>query len=120
MANILLVDDSSSIRQLAAFTLKSQGHSIEEADSAETGITKAKAGEFDLIITDQNMPGKNGIDLAKDLRSDNKYKFVPILMLTTESDQSMKMEGKAAGVTGWIVKPFKPEALASVVAKVTN
>lgn len=118
MANILVVDDSTSIRQLAAFTLKSKGHVCEEAVDGEDALTKAGTAQYDLVITDLNMPNKNGLQLSIDLRSMAQYKFTPILMLTTESDGSKKQEGKDAGITGWIIKPFNPDALLKVVGKV--
>jgi two-component system chemotaxis response regulator CheY len=120
MAKILVVDDSTSIRQLATFTLKTSGHTIVEADDGSTASKKSDAEAFDVIITDQNMPKMSGIDFAKHVRKGGPNRHTPILMLTTESDQSKKMEGKAAGVSGWIVKPFKPEQLLSAISRLTS
>ena len=118
MAKILMVDDSSAMRQLASLTLKSKGHQVEEAPDGQQGLDKAANTSFDLIITDRNMPIMNGIEMSIELRKLSNYRFTPILMLTTESDKEKKMEGKQAGVTGWIVKPFNPETLLKTVEKV--
>jgi len=118
MAKILMIDDSSAMRQLATLTLKSKGHQVEEAADGKLGLDKALADSFDLIITDRNMPNMDGIQMSKALREQANYRFTPILMLTTESDKEKKMEGKQAGVTGWIVKPFNPETLLKTVEKV--
>lgn len=115
---ILTVDDSVSIRQMVGFTLKQAGYTVLEAEDGVKGLEVAKTNKADLIITDLNMPNMNGMDLIRNLRQESTYKFTPILMLTTESDDSKKMEGKQAGATGWIVKPFNPEQLLKVVAKV--
>ena len=118
MKRILSVDDSASMRAMVSFTLKSQGYEVVEAVDGQDGLNKAKAGEFDLIISDVNMPIMDGIEFIRNLRQEEKYKFTPILMLTTESGLDKKQEGKAAGATGWIVKPFDPQKLSAVVAKV--
>ena len=115
---ILTVDDSPSIRQMVAFTLKSEGHIVVEASDGSEGIAKAQAEKFDLILTDQNMPKTDGITLIKTLRATPEYRSTPILMLTTESSDAMKSQGKAAGATGWLVKPFNPTTLIEVVGKV--
>lgn len=115
---ILTVDDSVSIRQMVGFTLKQAGYTVLEAEDGVQGLEVAKANKADLVITDLNMPNMNGMDLIRNLRQESTYKFTPILMLTTESDDSKKSEGKQAGATGWIVKPFNPEQLLKVVAKV--
>jgi len=117
MAKILVVDDSASMRQMVKFSLESAGHKIIEAPDGKSGLNTAKLSDFDLILTDVNMPIMNGFELTIELRKQPKFKFTPILMLTTESDGNKKMEGKAAGVTGWIVKPFQPEKLIAVVNK---
>jgi len=118
MANILIVDDSASMRQMVSFTLKSAGHSVEDAADGNEGLEKAKSQQFDLVISDVNMPNRNGLELTSDLRALANYKFTPILLLTTESAGDKKIEGKSAGATGWIVKPFNPETLNSTVSKV--
>ena len=119
MANILVVDDSSSMRQMIKFSLQSAGHVITEAGDGKAGLLAAQKGQFDLILTDVNMPIMNGFELSKEIRKLSNFKFTPILMLTTESDGDKKTLGKAAGVTGWIVKPFKPEKLIATVNKLT-
>ncbi|MEQ1532404.1 MAG: response regulator [Sideroxydans sp.] len=119
MAKIVLsVDDSSSIRQMVAFTLKSAGYEVIEAADGQEGLDKAKQRTVDLVLTDQNMPRMDGLTLIKALRALPSYRSVPILMLTTESGETMKVQGKAAGATGWLVKPFDPNKLLEVVKKV--
>jgi two-component system chemotaxis response regulator CheY len=118
MATILAVDDSASMRQMVSFTLKSAGHTVTEAVDGVDALGKAKAQSFDLVISDVNMPNMDGIALIKELRTLPSFKFTPILMLTTESTGDKKSEGKSAGATGWIVKPFNPEQLLSTIGKV--
>lgn len=118
MTAILAVDDSTSMRQMVTFTLKSAGYDVSEARDGEEALTIAKSKQFNLVLTDVNMPKKDGICLIKDLRALPQYRFTPILTLTTESDSQKKLEGKAAGATGWIVKPFDPEQLLNTVKKV--
>lgn len=115
---VLSVDDSASIRQMVAFTLKSAGYTVVEAEDGQAGLDKAKASTVDLILTDQNMPKMDGLTLIKALRGLPQYKATPILMLTTESSDDMKAQGKASGATGWLVKPFDPQKLLEVVKKV--
>jgi two-component system chemotaxis response regulator CheY len=115
---ILTADDSSSVRQMVGFTLKGAGYQVVEAADGKDALAKAKASGVHMVVTDLNMPNMNGIDLIKALRADPNYKFIPIVMLTTESQDSKKQEGKSAGATGWIVKPFKPDQLLAVVKKV--
>ncbi len=115
---ILTVDDSSSIRQMVSFTLKSAGYDIIEAVDGQDGLDKAKNRTVNLVLTDQNMPRMDGLTLIKTLRAMPAYKTVPILMLTTESSDAMKTQGRAVGATGWIVKPFDPQKLLEVVKKV--
>jgi two-component system chemotaxis response regulator CheY len=118
MFSILAVDDSASIRQMVAFTLKSAGYQVTEACDGQDALDKAKTKHFDLVLTDQNMPRMDGITLVKNLRAISQYSNRPILILTTESSDAMKAQGKAAGATGWLVKPFDPMRLAEVVRKV--
>lgn len=118
MPTILAVDDSASMRQMVSFTLKGAGFGVTEAIDGEDALSKAKNGKFDLVLTDVNMPKMDGIALIKALRSLPNYKFTPILMLTTESGVDKKTEGKSAGATGWIVKPFNPEQLLATIKKV--
>lgn len=115
---ILTADDSASVRQMIGFTLKGAGYQVIEAIDGEDALAKAKTNEVHMVITDLNMPNMNGIDFIKALRAQSNYKFIPIVMLTTESQISKKQEGKSAGATGWIVKPFKPDQLLAVVKKV--
>lgn len=115
---ILAVDDSASLRQMVAFTLKGAGYGVVEASDGEDGLNKAKANKVDLVLTDQNMPKMDGLTLVKSLRGLAQYKSAPILMLTTEAGDDMKAKGKAAGATGWLVKPFDPKVLLEVVKKV--
>ena len=113
---IMTVDDSSSVRQMVSFTLKDAGYSVVEAEDGKDALQKLK-GSVDMIITDLNMPNMDGIELIKNVRGTADYKFIPIVMLTTESQDEKKQEGKKAGASGWIVKPFKPPQILSVVQK---
>ncbi len=115
---VLTVDDSASIRQMVAFTLKSAGYEVVEAIDGEDGLARAKGQNADLVLTDQNMPKMDGLTLIQTLRGLPQYRAIPILMLTTESSDAMKAAGKAAGATGWLVKPFDPQKLLEVVKKV--
>lgn len=112
------MDDSASMRQMVCFALKGAGYEVVEAADGADALNKAKSKKVDLVITDLNMPNKDGISLIKELRAMSDYKFTPILMLTTESGDEKKQAGKAAGATGWIVKPFNPEQLLKTVSKV--
>jgi two-component system chemotaxis response regulator CheY len=115
---VLTVDDSASIRQMVSFTLKSAGYDVIEAVDGADGLNKAKQKSVNLVLTDQNMPNMDGLTLIKSLRMLPQYKATPILMLTTESSDAMKTSGRAAGATGWLVKPFDPQKLIEVVKKV--
>lgn len=118
VANILIVDDSASMRQMVGFTLKSAGHNVKDSIDGVDALEAAKGQGFDLVVSDVNMPNMDGISLVKELRATDTYKFTPILLLTTESAAEKKAEGKAAGATGWIVKPFSPDQLLATVKKV--
>ncbi len=118
MAKILAVDDSASMRQMVVFTLKSAGHEVVEAINGQSALEAAKKHAFNLVVTDVNMPVMDGIALTKQLRALPNYKFVPILILTTESGTDRKQEGKSAGATGWLVKPFNPEQLLATIKRV--
>jgi two-component system chemotaxis response regulator CheY len=120
MTSILAVDDSASMRQMVSFTLKGAGYDVVEAVDGVDALNKAKSRKFDCIVTDVNMPNKDGIMLIKDLRALPDYKFIPMLMLTTESGMDKKQQGKEAGATGWIVKPFNPEQLLKTIKKVIS
>lgn len=115
---ILTVDDSPSIRQMVSFTLKGAGYQVLEAADGRQGLEQAKSNSLNLILTDQNMPQMDGITMIKSLRSMSQFAALPILMLTTESSDQMKAQGKAVGATGWLVKPFSPARLLEVVQKV--
>lgn len=117
---ILAVDDSVSIRKSITFILSEAGYEITEAVDGVDGLEKAKADKFNLILTDINMPNMDGIELIKQLRQTEGYKFTPIIALTTENQDSKMQEGKAAGATGWIVKPFTAEKLIAIVKKITG
>ncbi|MEI7669488.1 MAG: response regulator [Pseudomonadota bacterium] len=115
---ILAVDDSRTMREMVSFTLKAAGYEIIEAEDGKAALSKLNGEKIDAVITDLNMPNMNGFELIRSLRANPLYKFTPILMLTTEADDGKKEEGKAAGATGWIVKPFNPDKLVDVVKKV--
>lgn len=113
---IMSVDDSASIRQMVCFTLRNAGYEVIEASDGKDALGKL-SGPVKMVITDLNMPNMDGIELIRRIRATPAYKFIPVVMLTTESQAARKQEGKAAGATGWIVKPFKPEQLLAVVQK---
>lgn len=115
---ILTVDDSASVRQMVKFTLQAAGYGVLEATDGNDALTKLNGGSVQMILTDLNMPNLDGVGLIRRVRAIPECRFVPIVMLTTESQAEKKQEGKAAGATGWIVKPFKPEQLLAVVKKV--
>ncbi|MEK6744350.1 MAG: response regulator [Nitrospirota bacterium] len=113
----LIVDDSASMRQLVAFTIKDAGYDVLLAENGKDALEKMSRAKVDMVITDLNMPEMDGITFIRELRSKADYKFVPIVMLTTESQEAKKQEGRAAGASGWIVKPFSPSQLMDVVKK---
>lgn len=115
---ILICDDSNSMRQMVKFTLTSAGYTVTEASDGMAGFQSAKLQQFDLVITDLNMPNLTGLQLTSQLRTLPNYKTTPILLLTTEHTDEKKAQGRAAGATGWLVKPFEPKGLLDVVAKV--
>ena len=115
---ILAVDDSASVRKSISFILSQEGYEVTEAVDGVDGVEKAKADKFNLVITDINMPNMDGIEMIKQLRALEGYKFTPIIALTTESQDSKMAEGKEAGATGWIVKPFTSEKLLAIVKKI--
>lgn len=118
MKNILTVDDSASIRQMVKITLSAAGYGVIEASDGADGLAKARSAPMNMVVTDLNMPRMDGLTLIRELRKLPEYKGVPIIFLTTESDEEKKKEAKAAGATGWITKPFKQEQLLAVVKKV--
>ena len=118
MADILLVDDSASMREMVSFTLREAGHKVTEAEDGVEALKFAQDNSVNLVITDVNMPNKDGITLTAELRELPNYKFIPILILTTETGTDKKQQGKVAGATGWIEKPFDPDNLLGTVNKV--
>lgn len=117
---ILTVDDSASVRQMVSMTLSAAGYTMLEAVDGADGYAKATGAKIDAVVTDLNMPNMNGIEFIKKYRTHPSSKGVPIIFLTTESDEGMKSQAKAAGATAWIVKPFKQEQLLAVVKKVAG
>ncbi|MDF1632894.1 response regulator [Mycoplana sp. MJR14] len=117
-AHILTVDDSASIRLTTKIALTGAGYQVTEAVDGLDGLNKAKAGSFDMIVTDLNMPNMNGLAMIEALRSSPAHTGIPIIFLTTESDAEMKNRAKEAGATGWITKPFDPEQLVKIARKV--
>jgi len=115
---IMTADDSASVRQMVSFTLKQHGYEVVEAVDGKDALLKLQGQKVDMLITDLNMPNLDGIGLIKGARALPACRFIPIVMLTTESQDTKKQEGKAAGATGWIVKPFQPDQLIAVVKKV--
>lgn len=115
---VLTVDDSRTMREMVSFTLKGAGYDVVEAADGQHALTVLESTKVDLVIADLNMPVMDGLSLIRRLRAMPSHRTMPILMLTTESDDKKKQEGRAAGATGWIVKPFDPSKLISVVQKV--
>ncbi len=115
MATVLIVDDQQVIRDLVSHVLSSKGFDVTTAENSREALEKAQMKRFDLVITDINMPGGSGIILASDLRELDDYKYVPILVMTTETAQYRKDKAKAAGASGWLTKPFDPERLLTAV-----
>ena len=118
MQSILAVDDSPSMRKMVSFTLSGAGYKVVEASDGVDALEKAQKEQVDLVLADQNMPRLDGIGLTRKLRQDPRYQNTPILILTTESSDQMKQAGRAAGATGWLVKPFDPNRLIEVIQKV--
>ena len=118
MTKILAVDDSASMRQMVAFTLSGAGYDVTDACDGQQALDSAKSQQFDVVVSDVNMPVMDGITLIKELRNLPQYRTTPLLLLTTESSGNKKMEGKQAGATGWIVKPFNPEQLLKTIKRV--
>ncbi|MBR0550974.1 response regulator [Stakelama marina] len=117
---ILTIDDSPSIRQMVAMTLAAEGHQVIEAGNGSEGYAKASTNTVHAVVVDLNMPVMNGIEFIRKYRQHPSSKGVPIVLLTTESDEALKREARAAGATGWMVKPFNPTQLVSVIKKVTG
>ena len=115
---ILTVDDSKTIRDMVTFTLKNAGFDVMEAEDGQKALDVLASRKPDVVITDLNMPNMDGLTLIQRLRGMPDYKTMPILMLTTEQGDDKKSQGRSAGATGWIVKPFDPDKLIQVIAKV--
>jgi len=113
----MIVDDSTSVRQLVSMALKSQNYQVIEACDGMDALSKLTGSKINLIISDINMPKMDGITFVKELKKNPSYKFTPVIMLTTETQEGKKREAQAAGAKAWIVKPFKPEQMLSAVAK---
>jgi two-component system chemotaxis response regulator CheY len=120
MRKILAVDDSASVRQMVTFTLQTAGYEVVNAVDGKDGLAKAGAAKFDMIITDLNMPNLDGIEMIIAVRKLPGCSFIPILMLTTESQAEKKDAGRKAGATGWIVKPFNADQLTAAVRKLVK
>jgi two-component system chemotaxis response regulator CheY len=114
---VLIVDDSASIRQVVGITLKSAGYDVIEACDGKDALGKLTGQKVHLMISDVNMPNMDGITFVKEVKKLAAYKFTPIIMLTTESQESRKQEGQAAGARAWVVKPFQPAQMMAAVAK---
>lgn len=117
---VMTVDDSQTMRDMVSYTLKEAGYQVLEAEDGQHALDVLSSNTADIIITDLNMPNMDGITLIKELRNNPSYKVKPILMLTTEADDAKKAAGREAGATGWIVKPFNPEKLLSVLKRVAG
>jgi two-component system chemotaxis response regulator CheY len=115
--SILIVDDSASVRQVVGISLRQAGYEVIEGVDGKDALTKLKGQKVHLIISDVNMPNMDGISMVKAVKEMPAYKFTPIVMLTTESQEEKKRQGQAAGAKAWVVKPFKPEQLLAVVQK---
>lgn len=118
MKQIMTIDDSASMRQMVTFTLETAGFEVVQAVDGRDALAKLPGRDIHLFLADLNMPNMDGIELTRRLRAMAEYKFVPIVLLTTESQAEKKRQGKAAGATGWIVKPFEPDQLVAIVRKV--
>ena len=114
----MTVDDSATVRQVLRMTLEQEGYEVLEADNGQNALGKYPENGVDMLVTDLNMPGLDGIELIKEIRQKPGARFIPIIMLTTESQPEKKAEGKKAGASGWITKPFRPEQLLAVVRMV--
>lgn len=117
---VMTVDDSRTMREMVAFTLRQAGYTVSEAEDGVKALAALKAAPVDVVITDLNMPNMDGVTLIRHLRAEPRFRSVPILMLTTEGDAAKKAEGKGAGATGWLVKPFDPAKLIDVVKRVAG
>lgn len=115
--NILIVDDSASLRQVVGIALKGAGYNVIEAVDGKDGLSRLGGAKVHLIISDVNMPVMDGITFLKEIKKLPAYRFTPVMMLTTESQEARKAEGQAAGAKAWMVKPFQPAQMLAAVAK---
>lgn len=115
---VITVDDAATIRKMISFTLRGAGHTVLEAADGLEALNQLRTRSVDLVISDINMPRMDGLELTRALRDLERHKTTPIVLLTTESDPDKKAKGRQAGATAWLVKPFQPEQLLAVVAKV--
>lgn len=115
--NILIIDDSATVRQVASIALKGAGYTVIEAVDGKDGLSKLNGQKIHLIISDINMPNMDGITFIKEVKKLPAYKFTPIIVLTTESQENMKQQGQAAGAKAWVVKPFQPAQMLAAVSK---
>lgn len=117
---VMIVDDSISLRQVVSIALRGAGYDIIEACDGKDALTKLNGGKVHLVISDVNMPNMDGITFVKEMKKLPNYKFTPVIMLTTESQEGKKAEGQAAGAKAWVVKPFQPQAMLAAVAKLIS
>jgi len=120
MKRVMTVDDSASLRQMVSVVLRGGGYQVIEAVDGVDALSKLKGQELQLILTDINMPNMDGLEFTRRLRAMPDYRFVPVVLLTSESNADKKQQGKAAGATAWIVKPFNPDQLLAVVKMVVR
>jgi two-component system chemotaxis response regulator CheY len=120
MISVLAVDDSASMRQMLAFTLRAAGYHVVEAVDGMDALDKLRTQPVDVVLTDQNMPRMDGLELTRSLRSQDRWRQLPVLILTTDADEALKQAGRAAGATGWLLKPFDPARLVEVLQKVAG
>lgn len=117
MKRIMVIDDSASLRQVVSIALRGAGYEVVEASDGKDALDKLDGSKFNLMISDVNMPRMDGITFVKEVKQSPVYRYTPIIMLTTESQEHMKQQGKAAGVKAWVVKPFKPDQMLDAVSK---
>jgi len=118
MGRILIVDDSGLIRSVASDAVKEAGHEVAVAENGQEGLDKIKSEKFDLVFSDVNMPIMDGLEMVEKIKADENYKYLPIIMLTTESNPDLKAKGQALGVKAWMLKPFNKNKFFMVVKKI--
>ena len=114
---VMVVDDSPSLREVVGIALRTAGYEVSEAENGQDALAKLGQGRVNLVICDVNMPVMDGIEFLKQVKKRPEYRFLPILMLTTESRESRKEEGQLAGARAWVVKPFRPEQILNAVSR---